>query len=359
MYNTSYITYKEDTNMAISKQDIIEAAEKLQVAGVNPTMQAIRDALGGGSFATISPVLREWRNASGQRATVAIEMPGEAKAALERAGVDLWKIITTLATEKLTKVQDEAEAAINAAQADRDEALAEIERLEAGIEQQGGELAEALAANEVSTNALNRALDENRALEIQLADKTRIEADNTRLTAELAELRTENKALVDDKFVLIGQMKDVESKLAAMAGVEEEAKRLSAELAELRTENKVLVDEKFVLVGSVKDAESRLLRTENALSSVEKELVKVTEQLKEKDAQTGKLQAENNIYNLQTQKLQIALDASETKAAEVKTEVAELRKTIGDREREAGALAWELKAVTAENKELKAFKKGK
>jgi len=297
--------------MAISKQDIIEAAEKLQVAGVNPTMQAIRDALGGGSFATISPVLREWRNASGQRATVAIEMPGEAKAALERAGADLWKIITTLATEKLTKVQDEAEAAINAAQADRDEALAEIERLEAGIEQQGGELAEALAANEVSTNALNDALEEIRALEIQLADKARIEADNTRLTAELAELRTENKALVD---------------------------------------------EKFVLVGTVKDAESKLLRTENTLSSVEKELIKVTEQLKDKEAKTAKLQAENNTFDLQTQKLQIALDASETKAADLKAEVTELRKTIGDREREAGALAGELKAVTAENKELKEVK---
>jgi len=238
-------------------------------------------------------------------------MPGEAKAALERAGVDLWKIITTLATEKLTKVQDEAEAAINAAHADRDEALAEIERLEAGIEQQGGELAEALAANEVSTNALNRALDENRALEIQLADKARIEADNTRLTAELAELRTENK---------------------------------------------VLVDEKFVLVGLVKDAESKLLRTENTLSSVEKELVKVAEQLKEIEAKTAKLQTENNTFNLQTQKLQIALDASETKAAELKAEVTELRKTIGDREREAGALAGELKVVTAENKELKEVK---
>jgi chromosome segregation ATPase len=307
--------------MAISKQDIIEAAEKLQAAGVNPTMQAIRDALGGGSFATISPVLREWRNASGQRATVAIEMPGEAKAALERAGTDLWKIITTLATEKLTKVQDEAEAAINAAQADRDEALAEIERLEAGIEQQGGELAEALAANEVSTNNLNDALEEIRALEIKLADKARIESDNKRLSSELAELRIENKALLDDKFAL---------------------------------------------VGTVNDTESKLLRTENALSSVEKELVKAMgvekelvkamEQLKEIEAKAAKLQAENNTFNLQTQKLQIALDASETKAAELKAEVAELRKTIGNREREAGALAGELKAVTAENKELKEAK---
>jgi chromosome segregation ATPase len=292
--------------MAISKQDIIDAAEKLQAAGINPTMQAIRDTLGGGSFATISPVLREWRNASGQRATVAIEMPGEAKAALERAGVDLWKIITTLATEKLTKVQEEAEAAIQAANADRDEALLEIARLETGIEQKDAELAEVLAANEVTTNALNTACDDIRALEINLADKSRIEAENNRLQAELAELRTDNKTLVEEKFVLVGTLKD----------------------------------------------------TENTLSRTEKELAQVSERLKEKEALAVKLQAENTSFDLQTQKLHLALDASESKAGELKIEVAELRKTIGDREREAGSLAGELKAVAAENQELKALKKG-
>jgi chromosome segregation ATPase len=297
--------------MAITKEQIIETAEALQAAGVNPSMQAVRDALKTGSFATISPVLRAWRDSKAQRATVALEMPGEAKAALERAGADLWKIVTALATERLTKVQEEAETAINGANADRDEALLEIERLETSIEQKDVELAEALAANEVSTNALNDALQEIRALEIQLADKARIESENGRLTIALTELGAENKALVE---------------------------------------------EKFVLVGAVKDAENTLERTENTLSSVEKELASVSEQLKEVEAKTEKLQAENNTYNLQTQKLQIALDASESKAAELKTEVTDLRKTIGDREREAGALAGELKAVAAENKELKSKK---
>lgn len=294
--------------MAITREQIIETAEALQASGVNPTMQAVRDALGTGSFATISPVLRAWRDSKAQRATVAIEMPGEAKAALERAGVDLWKIVTALATERLTKVQEEAEAAIQGANADRDEALAEIERLEAGIEQKDAELAEALAANEVATNALNNALGEIRALEIQLADKARVESDNERLAAALTELRSENKALVE---------------------------------------------EKFELVGAVKDAESKLSRTENQLSNIEKELLKASEQLKEKDSKAAKLQTENNAFSLQTQKMQIALDASETKAADLKAECAELRKTIGVREREAGSLAGELKAVMSENEALK------
>jgi len=121
--------------MAITKEQIIEAAEELKAAGVNPSMAAVREKLGGGSFATISPVLREWRESQEKRATVAIEMPGEAKAALDRAGVDIWRIVTGLATEKLAKVQAEAEETVKAATAERDELLKEVEKLEKHIEQ--------------------------------------------------------------------------------------------------------------------------------------------------------------------------------------------------------------------------------
>lgn len=65
------------------------------------------------------------------------------------------------------------------------------------------------------------------------------------------------------------------------------------------------------------------------------------------------LQTKNNTSNLQSQKLQLTLDVSESKATELKNEVAELRKAIGAIQREAGALSGELKAVTAENERWK------
>lgn len=61
------------------------------------------------------------------------------------------------------------------------------------------------------------------------------------------------------------------------------------------------------------------------------------------------LQTKNNTSNLQSQKLQLTLDVSESKATELKNEVAELRHAIGAIQREAGVLSGELKAVTAEN----------
>jgi DNA repair exonuclease SbcCD ATPase subunit len=330
--------------MAITKEQIIEAAETLQAAGTNPTMTAIRDVLGGGSFATISPVLRHWRESKGQRATVAIEMPGEAKAALERAGVDLWRIVTTLATEKLTKVQEEAEAAITSANADRDEVLKEVELLEGEIERKDVELAGVLEAHEATTNTLNSTQDEVRALELKLAEKAGVRAENERLQAELAALRSENKVLIDEKFSLVGHVKDLENTLSR---TEKELDRVSN-----------LFQEKDALVSKLQtesvDLVSRVKELENGLLSAQKELAKALEQIDEKDSLSAKLQAENNTFNLQTQKLHLALDASESKSSELKNEVSELRKTVRDREREAGSLSGELKAVTVENKGLKA-----
>src|SRR5690606_40605394 len=81
MYNT-YIqlhTAKGKATMAISKQEIIDAAEQLVAEGVNPSMQAVRERLGGGSFATISPVLREWKENREATTVAVLEMPSDVK----------------------------------------------------------------------------------------------------------------------------------------------------------------------------------------------------------------------------------------------------------------------------------------
>jgi hypothetical protein len=81
-----------------------------------------------------SGVVQPNTNPQGYPDALAKEMPAEAKAALDRAGIDIWRIVTGLATEKLAKVQAEADEVVKSATAERDEALAEIERLEASLE---------------------------------------------------------------------------------------------------------------------------------------------------------------------------------------------------------------------------------
>ncbi len=266
-------------------------------------------------------------------------MPGEARLALDRAGVDLWKIVTTLATEKLTKVQEEAEKAIHSANTERDEALTEIERLETQASQKINELDESLRANELISDTLSTASNEIRGLEIKVADKARVETENERLKTELTELRSENKLLIDTKIDLIGQVKELENKLS---NTEKELISTNAQLKDQKTLTAKLQAEN-------NDVTSKAKELENGLLSTEKEFTKAAGQLKEKESVVTSLQTENNTSNLQSQKLQLTLDASESKATELKNEVVELRQTIDAIQRETGALSGELKAVTAEN----------
>jgi|GEM_PF-3283451 len=116
--------------MATINERIIEAATQLQASGKKPTMEAIREVMGGGSFATISPVLRNWRESQDQQQVVTVEMPNDIKAIFDKSALELWKGLASLTAERITKVEAESAKQINSAQTERDEALTEIERLE-------------------------------------------------------------------------------------------------------------------------------------------------------------------------------------------------------------------------------------
>ena len=47
--------------MAITKDRIFEVAEAMDAAGQVPTLAAVRKAIGGGSFTTISEAMTEWK----------------------------------------------------------------------------------------------------------------------------------------------------------------------------------------------------------------------------------------------------------------------------------------------------------
>ena len=62
--------------MNSNKEKIIAVAEKLEAQGVNPTQVTVREALGGGSFATIGPVLKEWKESKKENhALTEIQVP--------------------------------------------------------------------------------------------------------------------------------------------------------------------------------------------------------------------------------------------------------------------------------------------
>lgn len=283
---------------------IIRAAEELVSEGISPTNENVRNRLGYGSYKTISEVLREWKSKGIQRAAITIEMPGEAKAAFERAGTDVWKIITSLATEKLTKLQADADEAIKNANSERDEALMEIGRLELIHNQKDAEI-DILTNSKNSINQeLSQALQRIHDLEIMLAEKATVETENKRLNDELANLHVENKELVNTQLDQSNRITVLETKLTA------------ANQAALDAQTK-----------------SELER----LSFVE---------------QIEKLRDESRALDLQVEKQKINLEVSDSKANELLADLKDTRNKLNDKTGEVGSLSGELKATLAQNDKL-------
>ena len=116
------------------RQRILDAAEQLAAEGIDrPTNEQVRERLGGGSLSHISPVMREWRESLKVSAVAVREMPNEIRTVLERVGAELWRSASQLADEEVERIRTESEQREKTANDERDEALREIERLEASI----------------------------------------------------------------------------------------------------------------------------------------------------------------------------------------------------------------------------------
>ncbi len=182
------------------KQRILDAANMLAAeGGDNPTNDAIREHLGGGSLSHISPVMREWRASKKEQVSAALEIPADLKKIIETSLSQVWGSASQLASVAIDNVRQDAEKDIDAATQERDEALSEITRLEelvASLEKQGAE-------NEKIIQAARKTVETERAENARIAAESsslsvRIEerdAQMKELKATLKEATTGNKEL--------------------------------------------------------------------------------------------------------------------------------------------------------------------
>ena len=116
--------------MAITKEMVIEAAEALLTEEINPSMAAVRSKLGTGSFSTISPILRGWREGRESSKVTKVAMPSDITAALDKFGAQLWTVATGIATDQLNKIREEARCAVELANSDRNEATNQLYKIQ-------------------------------------------------------------------------------------------------------------------------------------------------------------------------------------------------------------------------------------
>lgn len=180
--------------MAITKEQIYQAADELSSNGQEPTLAAIRKALGGGSFTTISEAMKEWRQARNQdeaKANTPPPMPDAVQNALETLGGEVWKVAMEIAQAKL--------------QTERDA----LEKTRADMENQQREAAE-------------------------MSDQ---------MDAEIEKLKAQVSALETDKQQLQQQHGETKTQYAVIeARYEEQSKRVEDILAELKETRQQLAE---------------------------------------------------------------------------------------------------------------------
>jgi len=167
------------------KDRIFTICDNLSRTGVSPTAEKVRAELGGGSFSTISPIIKQWRD-SQSRAEPAPEIPAAAQTAVNQATALIWKIATEHQAEAINAVRQECARIEHEAIAERDEALKEISFLEERLKASEEQIKSLLAKDTARANEAN-------ALELQI-HKQQLALDSTvnqniELKSEIKDLR--------------------------------------------------------------------------------------------------------------------------------------------------------------------------
>lgn len=197
--------------MALTVSEIHAVADQLDAAGTTPTLAAVRKALGGGSFTTISEAMQLWK---AQRQAVAAPLREPAPAAFtERLGeiaADLWAIALELANSRLRAEREALEQARIELEQARQEAADLADQVSAELEQAHISLAQ-LAERHVGAEAtaaqlgqeLNGARFHVQSQQIALDAAAREAAE---LRAQVKEARAEAKTAIEAAAELKGRL---------------------------------------------------------------------------------------------------------------------------------------------------------
>lgn len=168
--------------LKIMKKRIIAICDKMAEQGVKPTLERVRDELGSGSFSTINPILKQWKeNQSANDIATSIDLPIEIAAIGEKATAMIWKAANDQCNNTIKTLKQETNQITEQANAERDEALHEIKRLESENEK--------LNAKNSQQETL---IDE---LKIKSAFAEKADATIRELRAELEKSQTEKATL--------------------------------------------------------------------------------------------------------------------------------------------------------------------
>lgn len=118
--------------MAVNQERVNVVCNELASAGKKPTLAAVRDAMGEGSYSTIGPMIQKWKAGRGEIAggdAVAVSVPDALQLAGGRMMAEVWAMAERLATERLAAERAAMDAERAAMAAELEAAYGELESL--------------------------------------------------------------------------------------------------------------------------------------------------------------------------------------------------------------------------------------
>jgi len=201
--------------MAITREQIWAAADELDAAGQNPTLSAVRKAVGGGSFTTIQEAMTEWkaRRASREASIQQEPAPQIITDRLQEVGREIWAAALELANVRLAAERQAMEAARQEMDGARQEAAELADQLTAELDEAKSQVenlvaAEAAARTEAEVLRRQLAAAEAKGAEIER------QAESGR--RELAEVRQVMAKAGEEVAILRGRLEAMETQNAAL-----------------------------------------------------------------------------------------------------------------------------------------------
>ncbi len=193
--------------MPITQEEIFRIADEIDAVGQNPTLSAVRKALGGGSFTTISSAMGEWKVRKAAKALTQSEpAPSAIQDKLTALGMEIWaqalamangrldaerqaleegKIVNEAARQEAAELADQVTGELEAVKQRAISLQGERDALQATVVQLKDELAKSL---ERTAQAQTRASEIALRVDDLNTQLTRVSAHNSELIAALAQL---------------------------------------------------------------------------------------------------------------------------------------------------------------------------
>jgi chromosome segregation ATPase len=247
----------------ITFQEVSEAAESLQVQGENPTIDRIREFLGGtGSNTTISKYLNVWRHGAGVTAASNSKSPPPdlVQAAVER----VWQQIREEADAEVEKVKNEA----------------------------------TLLVQEAEENAIKSEEECRRVMN----DYSNLEQSYNRVSAEKEILALDLKAIREEHLLLVERYKALEGRYTDIQGLTSQHLK---DLSEAHKNELNRLDEKYRLQEQSYNKLIDEIKTQNE-SERQKQMVLVDSlntEIKKAEKRIQDLEKENSDKNIHIAKL--------------------------------------------------------